>query len=1147
MRNIFKKGLFIAIACLVAIAVSAETMYVVSGKCNVPLKAGMNSASHQIFSWDGTNAAVTTAVTSSLTGTAGCYYNSTSLTLSNLKNMSNYGTSSTSNRTMQAIKVQNNEELVINFAGKTMSKIIVVGRAASNESLSIDILGETKNTNNKNFFYVEKEQTFTNSISINNTTGKEFSFFVYMIEGAPVPTVNVSSVSLNKTSTSIEAGYTETLTATVLPNNASDKSVTWSSSAPSIASVDENGVVTANAVGTAVITVTTTDGSKTATCNVTVTPNLTPIAVTGVSLDKSQLPLVVGASATLTATVAPATANNKAVTWQSSAPTIASVNNGVVSALAVGNATITVTTTDGGKTATCAVTVSAATPVPQTSLSLHEPELYEKSALAGGYGQELVVHDSREYEVFYLSNNSGDFITAGSPKYDMDKSGTAGYVVGQGSSGSVDGGWVKTVSSSSYTSKAALAIDEFQCANSNYLGLTTTSYIELHIKGYDQFSMIANDKSAVQIDSKTGLDKKAGEHLKILIDGEAYPRAASDMKTTDPSLFRFDITTGEHVIKIMGTGSTANRFRAFSLRVAQEPRAKYLEGNDSTQLVYQTQDINPIQYYTKYNSQGETRLEWVGATATGISLTTTGSDELGDSLAISGKAQCPVGSYNYKVVSYKNNVPTNTLTGSFRVGTLLKPTSPDTVFEAYAGEPMDQIEFKYYALSADGISLTWKGNTPSGVTGAGASGNKYVIRGTPSQPDTYNFTVSIEGGNSLNGQLKVIQQNIGANPVLYLYKNTGAYEKDGVYEYLTSGSTKIANLVPRKALTEGTRSNYSTYNWILISPDVDATNQEVIDIIKNNKANNPVLNMQGFVYGTGRLDWGEPYNGSLDTTTHNGCNIFVNRPEHPIFKNVNYNTTTGQLQVLKNADKKGLMPIDINKCEGSLCLATAYTRNIENYNEDGELQTIIHEVPLAKRGGKKYISFPVANTRNNTNGQTNLTDAGKQLLRNIVSYLTDNSQSSVALPTLRMTSFVVHGYTAVIDESKKEILLTLTYDEYVQADSLQEEKPIITLADDKTHVIFPDAKETVDLRFANFFPKTFVVTDYINRVPYSFKLKINRPEGIEDVYTSGQWVNIFDIYGRKITTTNEDIYTMELPHGIYLVVTENGGTIKIMK
>lgn len=80
----------------------------------------------------------------------------------------------------------------------------------------------------------------------------------------------VESVALNKTEASIEVGAGETLIATVLPENASDKSVTWESDAEAVATV-EDGVVTGVSAGEAAITVTTTDGEKTATCTVTVT------------------------------------------------------------------------------------------------------------------------------------------------------------------------------------------------------------------------------------------------------------------------------------------------------------------------------------------------------------------------------------------------------------------------------------------------------------------------------------------------------------------------------------------------------------------------------------------------------------------------------------------------------------------------------------------------------------------------------------------------------------------------------------------------------------------------------------------------------------------------------------------------------------
>ena len=167
---------------------------------------------------------------------------------------------------------------------------------------------------------------------------------------------NVESVSLDKTSITLTEGDSETLTATVSPSNATNKNVIWKSSNTSVATVN-NGVVTAIKAGTATITVTTDDGGKTATCQVTVNARI--YNVESVSLDKTSITLTEGDSETLTATVSPSNATNKNVIWKSSNTSVATVNNGVVTALKAGTATITVTAEDGGKTATCQVTVNA--------------------------------------------------------------------------------------------------------------------------------------------------------------------------------------------------------------------------------------------------------------------------------------------------------------------------------------------------------------------------------------------------------------------------------------------------------------------------------------------------------------------------------------------------------------------------------------------------------------------------------------------------------------------------------------------------------------------------------------------------------------------------------------------------------------------
>jgi uncharacterized protein YjdB len=175
---------------------------------------------------------------------------------------------------------------------------------------------------------------------------------------ADAPPIAVTGVSLSAATLTLGVNQEQTLTATVSPTEAANKAVTWTSSDTAIATVDANGKVSGVTAGTATITVTTTDGSKTAACAVTVQTEAVSTAVDSVSLSPATLTVLVGGARSLTATVSPAEATNKAVTWASGDTAVATVTNGVVTGVAVGTATITVTTADGGKTATCAVTVT---------------------------------------------------------------------------------------------------------------------------------------------------------------------------------------------------------------------------------------------------------------------------------------------------------------------------------------------------------------------------------------------------------------------------------------------------------------------------------------------------------------------------------------------------------------------------------------------------------------------------------------------------------------------------------------------------------------------------------------------------------------------------------------------------------------------
>ena len=173
--------------------------------------------------------------------------------------------------------------------------------------------------------------------------------------------ISVESVELDAQNVTLKIGETTTLTATITPDNATNKNVTWSSGNEDIATVDNGGKVTAQGVGETMITVTTEDGQKTAECVVTVIEKSDPepeeIPVESVELDVQNVILKIGETTTLTATITPDNATNKNVTWSSENEDIASANNGIVTAIGAGETTITATTEDGEKTAECVVTV----------------------------------------------------------------------------------------------------------------------------------------------------------------------------------------------------------------------------------------------------------------------------------------------------------------------------------------------------------------------------------------------------------------------------------------------------------------------------------------------------------------------------------------------------------------------------------------------------------------------------------------------------------------------------------------------------------------------------------------------------------------------------------------------------------------------
>ena len=230
----------------------------------------------------------------------------------------------------------------------------------------------------------------TATITVKTSNGKAATCKV------TVNNVNPTGVSLNSTSSSISIGESINLVANVSPSNATNKSITWSSSDNNIATVN-NGTVKGINAGTATITAKTSNG-KTATCNVTVNY----IYPTGVSLNTTSLNIHVGESANLVATVRPSNASFQSVTWTSNNTGIATVNNGTVKGVKAGTAAITVKTSNG-KTATCNVTVKDVEP---TGITLNNVSKMVKVGETFQLTATVTPSNAKDKSVTWSVNNS---------------------------------------------------------------------------------------------------------------------------------------------------------------------------------------------------------------------------------------------------------------------------------------------------------------------------------------------------------------------------------------------------------------------------------------------------------------------------------------------------------------------------------------------------------------------------------------------------------------------------------------------------------------------------------------------------------------------------------------------------------------------
>ena len=210
---------------------------------------------------------------------------------------------------------------------------------------------------------------------------------------------HVTGLDLSHSTRTIYLGQTVTMTATVLPSDASDKSVTWTSSNSDIVSVTQNGSVTANAMGEAEITATSNDGGFSKTCKVTVVEPLVP--ATSLTLTPKTMSLNIGDSGALELQILPNDCNEK-LKWESSDPSVATVNNGDIKALAAGTTTITVR----GINTSASATVTVIDPYAVTGVTLDRTTLSLEMGETATLVATVLPEDARDKTVTWSSGNT---------------------------------------------------------------------------------------------------------------------------------------------------------------------------------------------------------------------------------------------------------------------------------------------------------------------------------------------------------------------------------------------------------------------------------------------------------------------------------------------------------------------------------------------------------------------------------------------------------------------------------------------------------------------------------------------------------------------------------------------------------------------
>ena len=455
---------------------------------------------------------------------------------------------------------------------------------------------------------------------------------------------HAKSVSLNKTSLRLEKGASETLQATVLPENTTDKSIVWSSSDEAVANVAEDGKVTAMGPGNATIIVKTMDGGKQAECAVTVI-----VSISSLSLDPSDLQLKVGETSTLALTISPDDATERDITWSSSSPSVATVKDGVVTAVKSGSTRITAKA-GNGISATCDVTVI----VPVTGISVNPQSLVLEQYTSGkitatvspsGATDKSITWKSSDSSVATVSDGTVQALTPGTVEITAT---------------TVDGGYTATCSVTVEKEKTKVTSLSFD-GTALYVGSGSTYSLKVNVEPEDavgNFTWKSSDSGAVSV---SGNGNTASVTSKYASTGYTTVSVTDQRTGLSASIkvysFIQDFTWNE------STGETYSGYPLITIPVGGTYQLKYSSGAGSS-ILNLFGDLDDFVFYEPTN---------VVSTPTNISISpeglVTGLKEGTTGIKPTGYIQASGNRVYFKVASkmyeseyndtkdYANNVP----------------------------------------------------------------------------------------------------------------------------------------------------------------------------------------------------------------------------------------------------------------------------------------------------------------------------------------------------------------------------------------------------------------------------------------------------------------------------------------------------------